>query len=81
MVNPKPTPLEVLLDGVRFLHRSAERALAKPQPDQNSARRYMKQAVKAGKDAAPYISDPTLRQLITNDRPMSEEHWDRLWPR
>ncbi|WP_194469034.1 hypothetical protein [Bradyrhizobium sp. CCBAU 51753] len=69
------SPVEVMLDATAYFHKLARKALDGEKPDLKAAKRYMIKAKKAGKGAAPYISDPKLRELIVADKPMSEKVW------
>jgi hypothetical protein len=72
--------VEIMLEGVRAFHGLARRALAKRYPDRATAARHMREARKIGRNVAPYIHDPDLRQRLVSDEPMSEEAWEIWWP-
>ena len=50
-------------------------------PDLFAARRYVKLARRAGWLALPYLENEELRRRVVGYKPMSEEEWERLWPR
>jgi len=74
----QPTPLEVMLEATRQFQRMAREAMAGPKPDLIKAKKWMKDAKKAGRAAAPYVATQMLRDSITGDQPMSELDWDKL---
>jgi hypothetical protein len=73
--------LEPTLRLARQFHALAIQALERPQPDLFAARRYLKLARRAGWLALPYLENEELRRRLIGYKPISEEEWDRLWPR
>jgi hypothetical protein len=64
-----------MLDIVRVFHRWAREAFAKSDVATGTAA--MKDALRAGKRAAPYIRNAELRRILSNE-PMAEEEWERF---
>jgi hypothetical protein len=73
--------LEATLRLARQCHALARQALERPKPDLSAARRYVKVARRAGWLAFPYLEDEELRRRVIGYNPMSEEEWEKLWPR
>lgn len=73
--------LEATLRLARQCHALARQALERPKPDLSAARRYVKLARRAGWLAFPYLENEELRRRVIGYKPMSEEEWEKLWPR
>ena len=70
----RPLAIEVLIDTSRRCQGIARRAQGF-----TVAKRCMKLAVKAGRDAAPYLRPGgELRERLLSGELMSEEEWERL---
>jgi hypothetical protein len=73
--------LEPTLRLARQCHALAIQALERPRPDLFAARRYLKLARRAGWLALPYLESEELRRRLVGYKPISEQEWERLWPR
>jgi len=73
--------LEPTLRLARQCHALAIQALERPHPDLFAARRYLKLARRAGWLALPYLESKELRRRLVGYKPISEQEWERLWPR
>jgi len=73
--------LEPTLRLARQCHALAIQALERPRPDLFAARRYLKLARRAGWLALPHLESEELRRRLVGYKPISEQEWERLWPR
>jgi hypothetical protein len=73
--------LEPTLRLARQCHALAIQALERPRPDLFAAKRYLKLARRAGWLALPYLESEELRRRLVGYKPISEQEWERLWPR
>jgi len=73
--------LEPTLRLARQCHALAIEALERPRPDLFAARRHLKLARRAGWLALPYLESEELRRRLVGYKPISEQEWERLWPR
>ena len=70
----RPLMIEVLIGMARKWQ-----GLARNTPDPAAAKRCMKMALKAGRDAATYLRPGgELRERLLSGEPISEEDWERL---